>query len=176
MRGSQHHSLTAVWSKAKPDSSPPKEIQAIRQFFEEALAEMEIKLVVLIDDLDRCLPPTSISTLEAIRLCGRFARNGYRHCGRCVPCLVRRAAFQAWGEVDGTVYVHDLSRDSDDYVRFDDVRSAAMAVAQVRAEGLDAWMGTSLSAALLGNVAPYRATVERGLQELGTFLDGSGVK
>lgn len=54
--------------KAKPDSSPPKEIQAIRQFFEEALAEMGVKLVVLIDDLDRCLPPTTISTLEAIRL------------------------------------------------------------------------------------------------------------
>jgi predicted KAP-like P-loop ATPase len=54
--------------RAKPDSSPPKEIQAIRHFFEEALADMEIKLVVLIDDLDRCLPPTTISTLEAIRL------------------------------------------------------------------------------------------------------------
>jgi predicted KAP-like P-loop ATPase len=54
--------------KPKPDSSPPKEIQAIRQFFEAALSEMKIKLVVLIDDLDRCLPPTTISTLEAIRL------------------------------------------------------------------------------------------------------------
>ncbi|MBX9658963.1 MAG: hypothetical protein K2X00_10380 [Nitrospiraceae bacterium] len=54
--------------KPKPDSTPPKEIQAIRQFFEEALTEMDIKLVVLIDDLDRCLPPTTISTLEAIRL------------------------------------------------------------------------------------------------------------
>jgi predicted KAP-like P-loop ATPase len=54
--------------KPKPDSSPPKEIQAIRQFFVEALEEMDIKLVVLIDDLDRCLPPTTISTLEAIRL------------------------------------------------------------------------------------------------------------
>ena len=54
--------------RAKPDSSPPKEIQAIREFFEAALAEMKVKLVVLIDDLDRCLPPTTISTLEAIRL------------------------------------------------------------------------------------------------------------
>lgn len=26
--------------------------------------------------------------------CGRFVRNGYKHCGRCVPCLVRRASFR----------------------------------------------------------------------------------
>jgi len=109
--------------------------------------------------------------------CGRFARNGYKHCGRCVPCLVRRAAFHAWGETDRTVYVYrNLARDNDDHARFDDVRSAAMAVAQVRAEGLDGWLGTSLSAVLLGDVASYRQTVKRGLQELGNFLDAAGVR
>jgi 7-cyano-7-deazaguanine synthase in queuosine biosynthesis len=109
--------------------------------------------------------------------CGRFARNGYKHCGRCTPCIVRRAAFQAWGETDRTVYVYrDLSRDSDDYARFDDVRSMAMAIAQVREEGLDGWLGTNLSTALLGDVAPYRQTVERGLQELGSFFDAMGVR
>ncbi len=51
-----------------PDTSPPKEIHAIRDCFKQALKEMGITLVVLIDDLDRCLPPTTISTLEAIRL------------------------------------------------------------------------------------------------------------
>lgn len=54
--------------KPKSDSSPPEEIHAIRECFEQTLAEMGVKLVVLIDDLDRCLPPTTISTLEAIRL------------------------------------------------------------------------------------------------------------
>lgn len=109
--------------------------------------------------------------------CGRFARHGYKHCGRCVPCLVRRAAFHVSGETDRTGYVYrNLARDDDDHARFDDVRSAAMAVAQVRAEGLDGWLGTSLSAALLGDVASYRQTVERGLQEIGNFLDAAGIR
>lgn len=56
------------WLKPKEDSSPPKEIQALRDAFEETLSEMGVRLVVLIDDLDRCLPETTISTLEAIRL------------------------------------------------------------------------------------------------------------
>jgi 7-cyano-7-deazaguanine synthase in queuosine biosynthesis len=109
--------------------------------------------------------------------CGRFARNRFRHCGRCVPCLVRRAAFHAWGQADRTAYVYrDLSRNDDDHARFDDVRSTAMAVAQVRTEGLDSWLGASLSSALLGDVGPYRLTVERGLQELGNFLDAMRVR
>lgn len=49
-------------------TSPPKEIQALRHNFEETLEELGVTLIVLIDDLDRCLPETTISTLEAIRL------------------------------------------------------------------------------------------------------------
>ncbi|MDH4378400.1 MAG: P-loop NTPase fold protein [Vampirovibrionales bacterium] len=47
----------------------PEQIHLIREEFQELLEEAKIKqLVVLIDDLDRCLPETAISTLEAIRL------------------------------------------------------------------------------------------------------------
>lgn len=49
-------------------NSPPKEIQALRDSFKTALEELGVTLVVLIDDLDRCLPETAISTLEAMRL------------------------------------------------------------------------------------------------------------
>jgi len=54
--------------KTKHTSSPPQEIHNIRQLFEQTLAELDVTLIVLIDDLDRCLPETTITTLEAIRL------------------------------------------------------------------------------------------------------------
>lgn len=52
----------------KPRETPPEEIQALRESFEALLSDLKVTLVVLIDDLDRCLPETTISTLEAIRL------------------------------------------------------------------------------------------------------------
>ena len=52
----------------KEEYSPPQEINALRESFEAALKELDVTLIVLIDDLDRCLPETTISTLEAIRL------------------------------------------------------------------------------------------------------------
>lgn len=54
--------------KEREGKSLPQEIQELRSSFEELLASLNIRLVVLVDDLDRCLPDTAISTLEAMRL------------------------------------------------------------------------------------------------------------
>ncbi len=108
--------------------------------------------------------------------CSRYRRYHYSHCGRCVPCIVRRASFHTWNWKDGTPYrFGNLSRDDSSHAHFDDVRSVAMAVAQVRADGLESWLGTTLSSTLIGGVTPYRETVERGVQEIGAFLDAIGV-
>lgn len=52
----------------KEEKSVPKEIEALRSLFQELLEKLELTLIVLVDDLDRCLPNTAISTLEAMRL------------------------------------------------------------------------------------------------------------
>ncbi|WP_246665005.1 P-loop NTPase fold protein [Neorhizobium sp. P12A] len=54
--------------KEADTQTPPQMIHAIRAEFEELLNELDVTLVVFVDDLDRCLPPTVIGTLEAMRL------------------------------------------------------------------------------------------------------------
>ena len=55
----------------------PKEIQTFRNELEELLQELGVTLVVFVDDLDRCLPRTAISTLEAIRLLLFLRRSAF---------------------------------------------------------------------------------------------------
>jgi hypothetical protein len=56
-------------AKVFEDNSMAKEFSEFHKYFEELLKESKIKkLVVLIDDLDRCLPNVTIETLEAVRL------------------------------------------------------------------------------------------------------------
>ena len=54
----------------KEEASKPitKQIEELRKEFAELLEKLDVKLVVLVDDLDRCLPKTAVSTLEAMRL------------------------------------------------------------------------------------------------------------
>lgn len=112
------------------------------------------------------------SLVSSSTSCGRFSRFGYRHCGRCVPCLARRAAFIAWGQPDATEYVYeDLEAQSD----FDDVRSAALACIRAESEGIRRWSRNALSSRYVDDVDAAMALVERGLQELRALLQSAGV-
>jgi hypothetical protein len=56
----------------------PQEIEGFRKAFDQLLKDADVEqLVVLIDDLDRCLPDTAIETLEAIRLFVFTARTAF---------------------------------------------------------------------------------------------------
>jgi len=101
--------------------------------------------------------------------CGRFQRFGYKHCGRCVPCQVRRASFKRWAAIGyDTRYVYDnLSQDDLQHGKFEDVRSVGMALANVAQEGFEHWLGHCLFSPFIQDRAGYNAMLARGLNELG---------
>lgn len=109
--------------------------------------------------------------------CGRFARYGFMHCGRCIPCLIRRSAFFAWGKTDDTEYkFDDLAINDADHRHFDDVKSVLFAVEQSRRRGIAGWIGGALNFPGRGNKAPYEEVVKRGLNEVAAFLRATGVR
>lgn len=61
----------------KKEASLPKEIEGLRQAFADLLERLDVRLVVFVDDLDRCLPTTAIGTLEAMRLLLHVKRTAF---------------------------------------------------------------------------------------------------
>jgi 7-cyano-7-deazaguanine synthase in queuosine biosynthesis len=108
--------------------------------------------------------------------CGRFLLFKKTHCGRCVPCLVRRAAFHKWRKEDRTTYVYkNLGKKGPETSGFDDVRAVAMAIIQEKELGIRRWMGAGLASAPISNMQPYYDIAQRGLKELDDFLKTQGV-
>ena len=126
--------------------------------------------------LKECLDQAKLKQLATLSTsCGRFARSGFRQCGRCVPCLVRRAAFEEWGGGDGTKYRFDgLGKPGPRYRDFDDVRSMAVAVRVLNSTGLKGWVGGALNSVALTDRANLSAVAERGLREIERFLSAQG--
>lgn len=72
--------IDGIQSVMKPaeSKSVPREVEAFRDAFDQLLKEAKIdQLIVLIDDLDRCLPDTAIETLEAVRLLVFTSRTAF---------------------------------------------------------------------------------------------------
>lgn len=104
--------------------------------------------------------------------CGKGKRkNG--QCGRCVPCLIRRAAFNSAGIADNTKYVGgDIRRARTN----DDVASVRIALARRKGQTRVAFERWVLKAGPLpSDVARRKAIltgVSRGLSEVDGFLSG----
>jgi hypothetical protein len=102
--------------------------------------------------------------------CGRFVRNGYKHCGRCVPCLVRRASFIRAGIEDTTTYVYPLLRgvqlDNDP----NDIGAVAAAVLKVEQNGVRVFTAGQLAFAEPSRRREFQGVVQRGLAELSVLM------
>jgi hypothetical protein len=110
--------------------------------------------------------------------CGRGGRH-YRHCGRCLPCLVRRAAFFGWLQTlqgDKTDYAFPTGPFSGaDFAAYDDVLQVRSACADVAKRGAAAWIGAAVNAIELPSHERYSAVATRGLEEICAFLRTAGV-
>lgn len=124
-----------------------------------------------------CASQSVLAELAASSVsCGRYLRFKYTQCGRCVPCQVRRASYLAWGQDDPTPYVYtNLGLRDGDHAHFDDVRSVAMAITQIERDGLESWLGSSLAYPDIGDRAPLKEVIKRGLGELAALHRLTGV-
>lgn len=127
--------------------------------------------------LRECANQTLLSTAASDSTsCGRFRTYNRTHCGRCVPCMIRRAAFLAWGpDRDATNYVFPSLSGSEKSSGPDDPMAAALAVLSVREQGLDRFLGATLAFASSSERNSYRQVLRSGLRELETLLQADGL-
>lgn len=104
--------------------------------------------------------------------CGKYQRK-LQHCGVCVPCLVRRAAFlknNLHDDTEGGYFKENLR-----YSYSKDVAAAAMAIVQLEKNGIESLVKSMLSFAKGEERSLYLGVVERGLVEIGALLKEQGV-
>lgn len=100
--------------------------------------------------------------------CGKYQRHGLRHCGECVPCLVRRGAFLRSGLLDETE--HGYCVESLKHSTSQDVAAAAMACIQIEKYGIEKFVKSALSFSNPAEKGEYLDVVSRGLNEIKALL------
>lgn len=105
--------------------------------------------------------------------CGKYQRHNLTHCGECIPCLVRRAAFLEAKLRDTTAkgYLRDKLSNS----KSKDVAAAAAAYLRYQDEGIRRFVTGSLLFASYSEREQYEGVVARGMDELGKLLLSHGV-
>jgi hypothetical protein len=127
--------------------------------------------------LQECLNPDLLRAWAADSTsCGRFRTYNRKHCGRCVPCMIRKGAFIAWDPLmDRTEYVHPSLATSGKSSGPDDAMAAALAVIAVEDMGLDRFLGGTLAFARSEDRAAYRRVLGAGISELAALLRRDGI-
>lgn len=105
--------------------------------------------------------------------CGKYTRHGYRHCGVCIPCLVRRASFMKAHMRDKTERGYCVDKLKHSSSR--DLAAAALAVAQYEKDGVESLIQGELNFADDKTREKYAGVFERGLCEIRDLLYEGGV-
>lgn len=102
--------------------------------------------------------------------CSRYLTYGYMHCGRCVPCLVRRAAFKAGGITDRTqkYFVQRIAKGGIEKDA-NDISAVAMACLMREKKGVRYFAG-ALAFAEPPQLPLYEQVIDKGIVELHNLL------
>ena len=125
--------------------------------------------------IEECLDQEELASIAGRTVsCGKWKRSG-RQCGKCVPCLIRRASFHAAGWEDQTRY---KAPDDDLYQFFssnkdmDDLMAMILASRRLDNEDIATWVAKT--GPLPSDSDTRLALVEvvrRGMVEMSSFLD-----
>ncbi|OIQ01654.1 MAG: hypothetical protein AUK36_09540 [Zetaproteobacteria bacterium CG2_30_59_37] len=109
--------------------------------------------------------------------CGKYSRHGQQHCGRCVPCMVRRAAFLKAGIPDNTTkgYKFDNLRVAGMDHGPNDVGAMANACLRMNQSGIQPLISGSFSFADHQKRKDFEGVFSRGLKEIELLLKAQGV-
>lgn len=108
--------------------------------------------------------------------CGKYKTYKMQHCGRCLPCLVRRAAFHYWNKKDrtkGDYFSKQLKRIS--HGSSDEVGAAAYACLQAKLRGVNSIIAGNLYFSAHDERRKYERMIAKGIEEIYTFLQKKGV-
>lgn len=126
--------------------------------------------------LSQCLDqPLMRRLLARTTSCGKYGRLN-EHCGRCVPCLVRRAAFFEAGIPDPTLsYRYGNLVTNAPSGNANDAQAVAVAYLRYMSAGIGGLAGGALSFADPDARVEYQRVLEAGITELGNYLRHEGV-
>ncbi|RWF99698.1 MAG: hypothetical protein EOQ54_28720 [Mesorhizobium sp.] len=136
----------------------------------ELLTKGEMVAGLSDDGLFRILASETVS-------CGKWKRDGMQ-CGRCVPCLIRRASLYAGNVDDQTQYQSpDLAEVLGKEDHRDDLVAMMTAVRRLETNNLERWVAQS---GPLPTGQPRRDSLvdvcRRGILEVGRYLSDSGLR
>lgn len=124
--------------------------------------------------LMECADQASLAKLINISTsCGKYQRHKLTHCGECVPCMVRRAAFIEAKMIDKTIRGYLCQRLA--FSESSDVAAAAAAYIRFKDRGIRRYIGEAISFAPLNERVQYEDLVARGMNELGQLLTSHSV-